>query len=257
MNEEPPTVTAVIESPAVDERVDGRPVPQQRPADAVAHLRTDGRYVPVGPDPVAGDFYEVLPLGPAVVALMVGDVAGHGRSVSPRMLQLRAAARRCAWEGRGPAWVLAQLDTFMDSLKTESLATFWYGEYHAGSGELRYANAGHPPPVVHVRGAQPRLLALADVPPLGTGLEHAPAVEHVEHLPPGAVLVAYSDGLVERRGTDIEERLGLLADIVAQVCDRGWVATPAALAAEILHALVPDPDLAEDDVCLLVVRPEL
>lgn len=256
MNESVPTATAAPALPEVQKRVGARPVPWQRVGRVAADLRVGGRYVPAGPEPVAGDFYEVLPLGPDLVALMVGDVAGHGRSAAPRMRQLRTAARACAQAGGGPAQVLAQLESFMVGLQTESLATFWYGEYHCGSGELRYASAGHPPPVVYVHGQPVRLLALADVPPLGTGLGHAPATEHVEHLPPGAVLVAYSDGLVERRGTDIDKRLGLLADLVAHVCDRDWIRTPAAIAAEVLHALVPDPDRADDDVCLLVVRPE-
>ena len=106
-----------------------------------------GLYVPagLGREPVAGDFYEVLPLDDDVVALLVGDVTGHGRMAVGRMRKLRSAARAYALERLGPASVLARLDRFMESSDDEAFATLWYGEYRL-SGALTYASAGHPPP---------------------------------------------------------------------------------------------------------------
>jgi hypothetical protein len=71
---------------------------------------------------------------------------------------------------------------------------------------------------------------------------------------PGAVLVAYSDGLVERRGTDLEDQLTALAAVVTAACERIGTGCAHDISNEIIDTLVPDPDKAEDDVCLLVVR---
>lgn len=212
-----------------------------------------GRYVPTdGTDePIAGDFYDVLTLGEDLVALCVGDVAGHGPEVLPQMQVLRDAFRETALRLRGPVAVVAALDAYWESLEIETLATLWYGEYRPSAGELTYASAGHPPPVLTVHGDPARLLAAASAPPLGVGLAHQHAANETETLPPGAVLVAYSDGLVERRRTDIEEQLAALQSVVTAACDPARVGT--AIAADILHALIPNLERAEDDVCVLVV----
>lgn len=246
--EEPllPILAVAAEDPVV--------LPQQGAA-TVADLALAGLYIPagVGAEPIAGDFFEVLPLGD-VVALLVGDVAGHGRAAVGRMRELRAAARQAAQKSPGPAQVLALLDRMMDSRGDEdAFATLWYGEYRPASGELTYASAGHPPPAVHAQDAVV-LLAEADAPSLGTGLAHALAVERTVLLPDGAVLVAYSDGLIERRGADLDRGFAELLAVVTRACDPTRPGTAESIASEILQALVPLPDQAEDDVCVLVVR---
>ena len=222
---------------------------------SIADLRFAGRYVPAGPgaEPVAGDFYDLLRLGPDRVALVVGDVAGHGTLASARMQQLRAAARAYAIQEPGPASVLRRLDLFCSRLDPESIATLWYGEYEPSTGTLVSASAGHPPPAL-TRGGEPaRLLDLAAAPPLGAGSSGQAGVEHQQVLPPGAVLVAYSDGLVERRDADLDARLEHLSRAVTAACAGERPGTAADIAERILRSLVPEPDLAEDDVCLLVV----
>lgn len=225
-------------------------------AAAVEDLVFAGRYVPAaeGREPVAGDFYDVLQLGRDLVALLVGDVSGHGQDAVQRMRQLRAAARAYAIERPGPVSVLDRLDRFVHRLETDGLATLWYGEYQPSTGTLTYASGGHPPPVLHVHGDPARRLEDAASPPLGTGVTLPLAVEYREVLPPGALLVAYSDGLVERHGADIDDQITILEGIVDRACDPAREGTAEAIAEEILTALVPDPDRAEDDVCLLVVR---
>ncbi len=214
-----------------------------------------GRYVPTdGTDePIAGDFYDVLTLGEDLVALCVGDVAGHGPAVLPQMQVLREAVRETALRLGGPVAVVAALDAYWEGLDIETLATLWYGEYRPSTGELTYVSAGHPPPVLTVHGDPARLLAEASAPPLGVGLAHQHAANDTETLPPGSVLVAYSDGLVERRRTDIEEQLAALQNVVTAACDPAKIGTAQDIATDILHALVPDLDRAEDDVCVLVV----
>lgn len=222
----------------------------------IADLRFAGRYVPAGagPEPVAGDFYDLLRLGPDRIALVVGDVAGHGQVASARMQQLRAAARAYAIQEPGPASVLRRLDAFCTRLDPESIATLWYGEYEPSSGTLLHASAGHPPPVLTCHGDPTRVLHLAAAPPLGAGVTGELAVEHREVLPPGAVLVAYSDGLVERRDADLDDQLDLLTQAITAACDPGSGGAATDIAEHIMAALVPDPEQAEDDVCLLVVR---
>jgi serine phosphatase RsbU (regulator of sigma subunit) len=228
----------------------------------IADLGFAGRYVPAGtgPEPIAGDFYDVLALGPDLIAIVVGDVVGHGPAALARMLQLRAAARAYAIEQPGPASVITRLDRFCARLDPESIATLWYGEYEPSTGTLTYASAGHPPPVLHADG-ETRLLPRASSPPLGvTSDADAPdvtdVVVHGEVLPAGAVLVAYSDGLVERPDTDFDLQLAILQETVATACHPSRLGGAAAIAARILETLVPHPDAAHDDVCLLVVRRE-
>jgi serine phosphatase RsbU (regulator of sigma subunit) len=229
------------------------------PVDAtavVADLAFAGRYIPAaeGAEPVAGDFYDVLQLEPDLVALLVGDVSGHGPDAVSRMRQLRAAARAYALEKSGPVSVLHRLDRFVHRLETDGLATLWYGEYQPSTGTLTYASGGHPPPVLHVHGDPARRLKDASSPPLGTGVTLPLGMEYVEVLPPGAILIAYSDGLVERHGTDIDAQIATLLRIVDDACDPARAGDADDIAADILTTLVPDPDQAEDDVCLLVVR---
>lgn len=175
-----------------------------------------GRYVPTDGtnEPIAGDFYDVLTLGDDLVALCVGDVAGHGPKVLPQMQTLREAVRRTALRLEGPTAVVAALDAFWERLAVETHWRRCGGEYRPSTGELTYVSAGHPPPVLTVHGDPARLLAEASVPPLGVGLAHLHEAHATEVLPVGAVLVAYSDGLVERRRADIEEQIAALQHVV-------------------------------------------
>jgi serine phosphatase RsbU (regulator of sigma subunit) len=214
-----------------------------------------GRYVLDGgtDEPMGGDFYDVLSLGEDLIALVVGDVAGHGREVMPQMQALRGAVRDIALGMGGPAAVVTALDAYWEGLGLETLATLWYGEYRPSTGELAYVSAGHPPPVLTVHGDPARLLAKASVPPLGVGVAREHVAAETDVLPFGAVLVAYSDGLVERRRTDLEEQIGALQHVVTAACDPARAGSARQIAGDILDALVPDPDRAEDDVCVLVV----
>ena len=227
-------------------------------ATTIADLAFAGRYIPAGPgpEPIAGDFYDLLRLDEDLIALVVGDVAGHGRTALGRMQQLRAATRAYAIQQPGPASVIARLDRFCARLDAEAVATLWYGEYRPSTGVLSYASAGHPPPVLSCHGDPARLLHEADAPPLGVGAAERSVQEHRRELPVGAVLVAYSDGLVERRGTDLDDRLALLRRVVEAACHPDSTGDAHQTASLILSTLLPEVDRAEDDVCLLVIRRE-
>lgn len=223
-------------------------------AARVADLDVAGRYIPAGqgPEPIAGDFWDVVELPAGRIGMVVGDVSGHGEQAVGRMRALRATAREYAMEDLGPAALLARLDEFIDRQGPEELATLWYGEYDPVSGRLVHASAGHPPPAVAIGDGPPVLLDITDAPPLGTGLAHTEAPEHQAVLPAGAVLVAYSDGLIERRRTDIGDGLARLSNALTHACAEA--AESDGIAQAVLEAMIPDPSRAEDDVCLLVVR---
>jgi hypothetical protein len=226
----------------------------QRAAAIVADLAVAGLYVPAGPgpEPVGG-----LLRGPAVGRRLRRAARRRRCGARHNGRQQDAAAPGCrtrlSLERLGPASVLARLDRFMERGGEEAFATLWYGEYRPSIGTLTYASAGHPPPAVHTHSGV-TLLAEADAPSLGIGLAHTLAIERVAHLPPGAVLVAYNDGLIERRGADLDRQLAQLAEVVRRACDPGRTGTAQSIAAEILDALVSDPHRAEDDVSLLVAR---
>jgi anti-sigma regulatory factor (Ser/Thr protein kinase) len=205
----------------------------------IGDLGYAGRYVPTdGTDqPIAGDFYDVLTLGDDLIAVCVGDVAGHGPTVLPQMQTLREAVQVTAQRLIGPVAVVATLDAYWEGLGLETLATLWYAEYRPSSGELTYVSAGHPPPVLTVHGDPTRLLALASAPPLGVGLAHRHAANDTEVLPVGSVLVAYSDGLVERRTIDLEEQIAALQQVVTAACDPARSGSARKIASEILDAL--------------------
>lgn len=231
------------------------------PADVtirIADLGFAGRYLPAGPspEPIAGDFYDLLRLTDDLVSVVVGDVAGHGSAALARMQQLRAATRAYALQQPGPASVISRLDRFCARLDAESIATLWYGEYQPSTGLLTYASAGHPPPVLTCHGDPTRLLEAATSPPLGVGIAGDLVTEHRVVLPVGAVVVAYSDGLVERHDEHLDDQLAILQRTVSAACDPAHAGTAAIIASEIMDALLPHPELARDDVCLLVIRRE-
>ena len=243
------------ETPLIAQHVPLQAVPTDA-ASQVADLGFAGRYIPAGEggQPIAGDFYDVLALDVDRIALLVGDVSGHGPGALTRMQRLRAVAAAYAMERPGAADLVARLDRFCARLDSEWLATLWYAEYQPSTGLLAYAAAGHPPPLLTPAGKPTELLQTASAPPLGTGAAAEHVVEHRTTLPRGAVLVAYSDGLVERHRTDVDEQLAVLRAAVAEACDPQQRRTAQGIAAHVLAALVPEPSAAEDDVCLLVVR---
>lgn len=236
-----------------------RPVAPYWGAERVLNMSVVGRCIPTGSAgrPIAGDFYDVGALDEHRILIAVGDVAGHGVGAAVRMRQLRSATRRLAAQTHSPAQLLRTLDELHTRPVSDDIATLWLGLYDSNTDVLRYASAGHPPPVLAVVGAPPLLLSEASAPPLGTGAVGAHVRVGEIYWPPGALLVAYSDGLVERPSCDLEDQMHLLRELVGRV----YAPTLAGdsiggIAAAILDELVPDPAAAHDDVCILVLRSE-
>ncbi|MEA2125249.1 MAG: hypothetical protein QOI80_2031 [Solirubrobacteraceae bacterium] len=168
-------------------------------------------YVPAqGAMSVGGDWYDLVDMGDGRVALSVGDVAGHGLAAAATMGKLRSATRSEALRSSSPAQALSGLDRFASYLDGRPLATVVFAVLDLGSGVLRYALAGHPPPLLVRADGTTELLEGGRSPLLGvTPVE--PRAEAEVTLRPGDTLVVYTDGLVERPDAPIDAGLAALA----------------------------------------------
>ncbi len=194
---------------------------------------------------VGGDWYDAIDLGAGRTALVIGDVAGRGIRAASLMGQLRAAVRAYARLDLPPAEVLEQLDGIVSELSANQLVTCIYGVYDPAMGELRYANAGHLPPLLVTPGETAQRLPEATGPPLGVGATQFGEERVV--LPSGAVIVMYTDGLVERRDRDLDAGIDALAARLR--AGSGPVTT---LPGSLVEALAPEG--SEDDIAILIAR---
>jgi Stage II sporulation protein E (SpoIIE)/Histidine kinase-like ATPase domain len=162
---------------------------------------------------VGGDWYESIALPGGRVALVVGDVAGHGVRAAVTMGRLRTAIHTLAMLELPPAESLQQLDELMHTLgeREPHFATCAYAIYDAVSGDIEVAVAGHLPPLlVHPDGSN-ELLDVPPAPPLGVGDGEVESRQF--KIEDGSLLVLYTDGLVENKGQDISDGLARLRGI--------------------------------------------
>ena len=209
------------------------------------HLEIAAYYRPgVAGTQVGGDWHDVIDLGDGRTAVMIGDVMGRGVRAAAVMGQLRAAGRAYARLDMAPADLIRLLDDTVREVSEETIVTCVYAVYDPTAQTLTYANAGHLPPLVVEPGKGARRL-VAGGPPLGAGT-HGDIDETVA-LPNGTLLTLYTDGLVERRGSDLDTGIDKLADVLTNT-DAPLVDLPSLL----VDRLVPDgPD---DDVAILLCR---
>ena len=194
---------------------------------------------------VGGDWYDAFELAGGRVGICVGDVVARGLEAATTMGQLRSALRALAAAELGPAGVLERLDAFAEQVPRGRMATVAYAELDLDSGWLRYACGGHPPPLLVDQEGKPRLLDQGRSAPLGAA--NGARSEAKEQLAPGARLIFYTDGLIDRRGRSLERGLALLVEEAA----RRRNAAPAPLADALIAALLPETP--QDDVCVLAV----
>jgi PAS domain S-box-containing protein len=223
----------------------------------VAGLDVAASYVPaVHRAQVGGDWFDVLPLPDGALGLAVGDVVGHDLQAAASMGQLRSVLRSYAWSGEPAGRVVAHLDELVRGLGMADIATCVYlrleradGTGPMGGRRLTYTRAGHPTPLLRLPGGTVRALDGALTTPVGITTLGDPAPEAEELMPPGAVLVVYTDGLVERRDRGLRDGIAALTRTLAE-------APEGAGATEIRDLLVERlvSTQQEDDVCLLVVR---
>jgi serine phosphatase RsbU (regulator of sigma subunit) len=211
----------------------------------VAGLEVAARYRPAGPgNLVSGDWYDTVPLPGQEVLLVVGDIAGHGMDAVTGMVALRNCLRGLAITGAGPAALLGWLNDVACQLTDGIMGTAVCGLYDPASRTLRWARAGHMPPVL-VRDAVARELSL----PQGVmlGADAGACYEEVAtSLRPGDALLLFTDGLIERRHESIDDSINSLLRLASRP-----VNSITHLADYLLgHA----PSDTGDDACLVAVR---
>lgn len=195
---------------------------------------------------VGGDWFDALELRDGRLVVAVGDVAGHGVEAAAAMGQVRNALRAYAVEGHGPAAMLQLLDELIDEAGHDLFTTAVIAEYQPTTGVLTWGSAGHLPPLLWTSDGV-RLLESEAGAPIGV---RGPAgfTECEVKLEPGDVFVAYTDGLVERRGEDLGTGLERLRSAVARLpaCD------PARVCTDIVGDVVGQA--RADDICMLAIR---
>ncbi|GAX49572.1 SpoIIE family protein phosphatase [Streptomyces olivochromogenes] len=228
-------------------------LPQSLPRTAAVEAAS--RYLPAARAGVGGDWFDVIPLSGMRVAMVVGDVVGHGIAASATMGRLRTAVRTLADIDLAPDELLTHLDDLVLRLSTEAGvegttgevgATCLYAVYDPVSRRCALARAGHPPPVMLPPGGPPRQIELPAGPPLGLGGLPFESVELA--IPEGTVLALFTDGLIENRERDVEANHELLCHALAESAD-----SLEGACHDILRTLLPVGG-AQDDVALLLAR---
>ncbi|CAA9270369.1 MAG: FIG00511110: hypothetical protein [uncultured Blastococcus sp.] len=202
---------------------------------------------------VGGDFYDLLHLPDGSIGIVVGDVVGHDVAAAAAMGHLRGLLRACIWDAEDPdpGSVLARVDRLVQGLRIAALATMVYARAVPPSapGEpwrLHVANAGHPP--VLLRSPDGAVRVLSEITGMLVGVDattHRQTV--VLDVPPGSTLVAYTDGLIERPGQDMDQGIHELRERVA--------ASPVlAGPRELCDAAVSGGLDHRDDVAVIAVR---
>jgi len=199
---------------------------------------------------VGGDWYDVFSLGGNRVGLVIGDVAGHSITSASIMGQVRSMLRAYAIDYPHPGDALQRTNTALARLLPEAMASAVYAVLDVTTGELTYANAGHPPPLVIAGAGQAEYLDDAPGVMLGACAEISLSAGQ-RRLKPGTGLLFYTDGLIEDRRRDIDEGLGALAVALRQ----SGASTAGQIRSAAESVLQGEPTRA-DDVCLLAVRLE-
>ena len=179
--------------------------------------RIAARYLVAGQEQAAGgDWFDAIPLDDGAVALVVGDVVGHGLSASAAMGQLRAVLAELLGAEDDLGQVLRRTDAFAARMPSLRAATLVLVVLDPAAGTLRYTTCGHPPPLVIGVDGKARYLEGSGTGPLGTG---SPPVLASAALAPGELVLLYSDGLVERPDRTIAEGMAELAVVAIAAAD--------------------------------------
>ena len=178
-------------------------------------LRVNAQYVPAqsGGD-VGGDWYDVVAVGEHQVLLVIGDVSGHGVDAATAMALVRHATLAYIAQDHRPGVVLRKLSDFVGGVTDHYFATVLCALVDVDAHRLTISSAGHLPPLL-LDGTGGEYVKLNTEPPIG--FPHQAAFrESIVTVPPGATLVAFTDGLVERRGEVLDEGLERLREMASR-----------------------------------------
>jgi len=231
-------------------------LPQRLPEQSAVEVAS--RYLPASAHAgVGGDWFDVIRLSGARVALVVGDVVGHGIHASATMGMLRTAVRTLADDDLPPDELLVRLDDLVsrqspradgasdDAAENEVGATCLYAVYDPVSRRCSLARAGHPQPALVTPDGAVSFVDMPAGPPLGLG--GLPFESTEIELPPGSILALYTDGLIESRGHDIDLGLDQLRSALSRPA-----ASLESTCDNVLEAVLGEHPA--DDVALLVAR---
>ncbi|WP_170121254.1 GAF domain-containing SpoIIE family protein phosphatase [Geodermatophilus tzadiensis] len=214
-------------------------------------LELAARYLPSSAGAqVGGDWWDAFEDSAGAPVLVIGDVTGHDVRAAATMGQLRSMLRGFAFEsGEPPERALGRLDAAVAGLRVGALATAVVARVDPGDGGgrvLAWSNAGHPPPLL--RHPDGTVEVLASPPDLLVGLDpDRPRATHRTRLAPGSTVLLYTDGLVERRRTDLDSGIARLAGALAGD-------DPGSLDDLLDRLLTGVPGSTDDDVALLALR---
>ncbi len=227
---------------------------------SLSSVTTAAAYLPAGTGAqVGGDWYDVIPLSADRVALVIGDVMGHGLPEAITMGRLRTAVRTLVALEQPPDEVLAHLNDLVSDLGDDFYATCLYVVYDPVGRSCVMARTGHPPPaIVHPDGSV-HFPELAPNPPLGAA---TPPIETTElNMPEGSLLVLYTDGLIESAHRDSDTGMSELAGALASAPDRkpsgdreSEIQDLNRLCESLMATLVSPHEPADDDTAILVAR---
>jgi serine phosphatase RsbU (regulator of sigma subunit) len=217
----------------------------------LAPLEAAARYEPASELPrLGGDWYDAMILPDGATCVVVGDVTGHDVEAAPLMSQIRNMLRALAFDRCGPpGLVVSRLDHTLTMFEDPPTATLVFGrlDWTPEGYVFGWSNAGHPPPLLVAPDGSTRYLAPArhGIP---VGIDASvPRFSHAHPLPPGATLLLFTDGLVERRGQDIDTGLDDLAEHAARLA--------RAPLEELCDALIAQSrQVFDDDVAVLALR---
>ncbi|GCB47176.1 SpoIIE family protein phosphatase [Streptomyces sp. NL15-2K] len=221
------------------------------------------RYMPAGKgEEVGGDWYDLIPLSGDRVAIVIGDVMGHGIAEAAVMGQLRTAVRALADLELDPDELLNHLNELVADLGDDKYATCSYAVFDPVTHTCSLSLAGHLPPVIVHPDGTVHCPELASDPPLGAA--EPPFETHELHLPDESLLVFCTDGLVESATRDIDQGLAQLRQTLARAVARppyfptgsrhGDTRRLHDLCDFVVSALLPDREQTNDDAVLLVAH---
>jgi putative methionine-R-sulfoxide reductase with GAF domain len=208
-------------------------------------LEFAARYVPSEGIGVGGDWYDVFTLPSDRLCVAIGDVVGHGLQAATVMARLRATVRSNALHSIHPNEVLALVDRDLQHFEAGSMATVLFGVFEQSLEGLQLSSAGHPVPVVAGTDGKCHLVDLNVDPPLGVEADITRSAVSVR-IPPGGVMLLYTDGLIERRDVSLDVSLDELLDAVV-------VDSANSVCRSVMQRLVGDRT-PRDDIAILAVR---
>ncbi|MEV5847540.1 SpoIIE family protein phosphatase [Streptomyces sp. NPDC051985] len=221
------------------------------------------RYLPAGRgEEVGGDWYDVIPLPADRVALVIGDVMGHGITEAATMGRLRTAVRTLADLDIPPDELFSRLNDLVSEVSEDTYATCLYAVFDPVAATFSYSLAGHPPPIVVRPDGTVHTADVAPDPPLGAA--KPPFGLHRLHLSDGSMLVLCTDGLVESASRDVDQGMAQLRQILTEAAtpaphstaggERDDIRHLENLCDKVVSALLPDRGQMKDDAGLLIVR---